>query len=121
MTRIKDPKQVANTIRQIRLILISSLRGCFMTRRAAGGRAAAPRLALCECVRAWRRRRGDVGGGVCRRLRVLLRSAGTDDEDCPPVNEPKASSAGAYHSCAAGGGRRNERVQMCAPPEERLL
>ena len=33
MTRIKDPKQVANTIRHILLILISSLRVCFMTGR----------------------------------------------------------------------------------------
>lgn len=64
MTRIKDPKQVAKTIRHILLILIRSPRVCFMTGRAG----------------CWL---------VCRKLRG---SDGTD-EDCPPVNEPNASKA----------------------------
>ncbi|KAM7366826.1 hypothetical protein PAMP_014770 [Pampus punctatissimus] len=68
MTRIKDPKQVANIIRHILLILISSLRVCFM----AGRRGWRLLLAL------W--------GMKGRFVRKLRGSVGTD-EDCPPVNE----------------------------------
>ena len=58
MTRIKDPKQVANTIRHILLILISSLKVCFMTGRT-GCRLLLRCMCVCVCVCVCVR----VGGG----------------------------------------------------------
>lgn len=60
MTRIKDPKQVANSIRHIRLILSSSLRVCFM----------AGRCSLCAGAEG---PGGSVGGSGALWLLVLMR------------------------------------------------
>lgn len=93
MTRIKDPKQVANTIRHILLILIRSPRVCFMTGRTG----------------CWL---------VCRKLRG---SDGTD-EDCPPVNEPNASKAERttiWLLAGVEGGQRRlgSQTQSLPPPD----
>lgn len=82
MTRIKDPKQVANSIRHILLILIRSPRGCFMA--GLGG---------C-CSLGWDALR-------CWTLRV---SGGTE-EDCRPVNEPNSSTAERTTARTSGGGK----------------
>lgn len=77
MTSIKDPKQVTKTIRHILLILISSLRVCFMSGRRG-----------CRLQGAHA-----VGGMKGRFVGGSGRSAGTD-EDCLPVNELNASNTG---------------------------
>ncbi|KAK5849328.1 hypothetical protein PBY51_008978 [Eleginops maclovinus] len=95
MTRIKDPKQVANTIRHILLILISSLRGCFMS-----GRGAARSVV------------GGAGGifeGVDGPVRVCPRLRGVGGTDCVPVNELNASNterttSGLLEGGGGGGG-----------------
>lgn len=97
MTRIKDPKQVANIIRHILLILISSLRVCFMAGR-----------------RGWRMPRALCGneGPVCRRLR----GSGGTDEDCLPVNELNTSNMERTTSGLKEGWfvlGANERVHVC--------
>lgn len=109
MTRIKDPKQVANTIRHILLILISSLRVCFMT----GRRGWRVLLAL----------RGNEGP-VCG----TLRGSGGTDEDCQPVNELNASSTERTTAGPLEGGKAaapplggNERVQMWDFIQERRI
>ncbi len=90
MTRIKDPKQVAKIIRHILLILISSLRVCFMTGR-----------------RGWRRLLAVRGseGPVCR----TLRGSGGTDEDCLPVNELNASNSERTINGLLEGGEQRRR------------
>lgn len=102
MTRIKDPKQVANTIRHILLILISSLRVCFMAGR-----------------RGWRRLLALWGGMKGRFVGGSGGSGGTD-EDCPPVNELNASNKERTTAGLKEGGSegRDERIGGTSPRSE---
>lgn len=97
MTRIKDPKQVANTIRHILLILISSLRVCFMT-----GRRGCCSLRVC-------------GEGEAP-VRWKLRGSGGTDEDCLPVNELNASNTERTTAGLLEGGWEEDRDGVAAPP-----